>query len=481
MPLVRKIVLNIGWLSGAQFVDYLLRAVIGVLVARYLGVEQYGAFAPAMSLALMGAVFTDLGLRMTVLRTGSTDPADLRRVTGIAAAAKGILIALVYLLLLAFTAATGLGGLEFTLVAILGAGIFLGSYAELFTAILQARERMALWGAVTVGFRLILLCAVLTVVLNGGDVVAIGLAYAAANVLGALVALAMAGLTANRAAAANPAPGTPVSILLRRSLQFGAAAVLMALFLQADIVMLRLLLGEAAGRYQSGLYGVAFRLIALLYAVPIVVQSAVMPRLYGYASDPARLGRAYSVLFRWSLAVSAALSAVAAALAPILVVLLFGEEFGPAAPAFALLAAGLWLHQLNYVCGDTLYALDLQAWRAWSLAAVVALNIGLNLFMIPAFGAVGAALSTLIAELLLLLLLYAAAQRRVPLKSAATFTAPLVLSILAGICLWAVSLISPASIQLLLGAAAVLAVPALLLVFRYLRLSDIFQSGNPEE
>ncbi len=481
MPLLRKIVVNIGWLSGAQFVDYLLRAAIGVLVARYLGVEQYGAFAPAMSLALMGAVFADLGLRMTVLRTGSTDPSDLRRVTRIAATTKGFLIVVIYLLLLAFTATTGLSGVEFILVAILAAGIFLGSFAELFTAILQARERMASWGAVTVGFRLILLCAVLIVIFAGGDVVAVGLAYAAANVLGALVALAVVGLSAKQEAEAVSPSRTPALVLLRRSLQFGAAAVLMALFLQADIVMIRLLLGEVAGRYQSGLYGVAYRLIALLYAVPVVIQSAVIPRLYSYASDPSHIGRAYKILFRWSLAVSAALSAVSAALAPILVVLLFGEEFGPAAAAFALLAAGLWLHQLNYVCGDTLYALDLQAWRAWSLAAVVALNIGLNLFLIPAYGAVGAAVSTLIAELVLFLLLFAAVQRRLPLKTAAAFAAPVALGIVAGLAVWGTTIIAPTIVSLITGGAALAAVPALLLVFRYLRLSDIFQSGSPEE
>jgi O-antigen/teichoic acid export membrane protein len=473
MPLLRSIVVNIGWLSAAQFTDYLLRAVIGVLVARYLGVEQYGSFAPAMSLVLMGAVFTDLGLRMTILRTGSSDPGDLGRVTAVAAAGKGMLILLVYLAMLAFAALVGLSGTDLLLVAIVGAGVFIGGYAELFTAVLQARERMALWGAVTIGFRLVLLAAVIAVVFLGGDVVGVGWAYAGANVLAALLSLVVAAPALRASAERSPAERDKLTTLLRRAAGFGAAAVMMALFLQADIVMIRLLLGEEAGRYYSGLYGVAFRLLTLLYAFPVVVQSAVIPRLYRYAADQAMLSRAYGILVRWSLAVSAALAGVAAALAGPLIVLLFGDEFAPAGPAFAVLAASLWLHQLNYVCGDVLYALDRQARRAWSLSAVVAFNIALNFFMIPAYAAVGAAWSTLIAEFVLFLLLFLALQRRFKLKPFKTLAPPIALGAAAGLATWSLSGILNPYLLLAAGAVLAAAVPFILIVLHYLDPGEI--------
>jgi O-antigen/teichoic acid export membrane protein len=481
MPLLRSIVVNIGWLSAAQFADYLLRAVIGILVARHLGVEQYGAFAPAMSLALMGAVFTDIGMRMTILRSGSSGAGDLRRVTAIASAGKGLLIILVYLALLGFALAVGLNGLEFTLIAILGAGVFLGTYSELFTAVLQAREHMALWGAVTVGFRLILLAAVIAVILVGGDAVGIGLAYAAANVIAALISLAIAAPGLRHIEAQPTSERDSLAILVRRALGFGSAAVLMALFLQADIVMIRLLLGEEAGRYYSGLYGVALRLLTLLYALPVVVQSAVMPRLYRYASDHAMLSRAYSVLLRWSLGVSAVISGVSVALAPSLVTLLFGEEYAPAAASFAVLAASLWLHQLNYVCGDVLYALDRQAWRAWALGIVVALNIALNFVMIPVWAAVGAASTTLIAELVLFILLFIALQRRFKLKSVRILVPPLALGSAAGLMTWSLSGIVHPYLLMVVGAVLAAAVIVVLIVLRYLNPGDILiqDTGRP--
>ncbi len=472
MARLRSIVVNIGWLGGAQLLDYVLRAAVAVAVARHLGVGYYGSFAAALSLVLMAAVFADFGLRMTVLKTGASNPAVLPGVAALATGAKAVLLAALYVLLLALAAALGMSGMEFLLVGVLGAGIFLGSFMELFTAVLQARERMALMGSVTVGFRAVLLAAVLAAILFGGDIVGIAIAYAAASLLGALIAAAVA-LPHLRS---TPFSRPRVEPLLRQTLQFGAAGVLAALFLQADIVMLRVLHGPE----QTGLYAAAFRLVAMLYAVPIVVQAAVIPRLYRYASDPERLREAYRVLVRWSLAASAALAACAVALAPTLVATLFGEGFRAAWPAFAVLALNLCLHQLNYVGGDTLYALGRQGWRAAALAAAVALNIAVNFFAIPRFGAAGAAWTTVASELFLLLLLFASLQRRFHLAVLRTLVPPLAVGALAGLLLWAVRELLPLLAQLALGAVAAAAVPLILLLTRYLRPGEALAAEVPE-
>ena len=468
MPALRTVVVNIGWLGAAQAVDYLLRAAIGILVARYLGVEQYGAFAPSLSLALMGAVFVDLGLRITIVRRGSAMPPTLGNTLALAAGAKLVLVVAVYAGLLALAALFGPGGEELLLTAVLAGGVFLGSFMELLTATLQSRERMAAFGGLTVGFRIVLLLAVLAVVLTGGGVVAVAAGYAAANVLGALLAAAVAlplprDLKSEKADAGG---------FFREAFQFGVIGVLTAVFMQADIVMIRLL----HSRPESGLYAAAFRLVALLYAVPMVVQAAVVPRLYAYGKDRERLGAAYGVLFRWSMAVSAVISGVVAAVAPLVIELVFGREFAGAAPAFAVLALGLWLHQTYYVCADVLAALGRLAWRAGVMAAGVALNIGLNLFAIPAYGAIGAAWTTLVSELFVLALLLAALQRVLPIPLLRYSLPALAAGAVAGSALFFLGSYLPAIAVLLLAGAVAPAAMGVLLATGHLRLGDVVRA-----
>ena len=475
MAKLRSIVINIGWLSAAQFFDYLLRAVIGILVARHLGVQQFGSFAPSLSLVLMAAVFTDLGLRMTIVKSGSSQPNSLTGVFTVASGAKAVLLTFVYLALLLLAAVLNLGAQEFVLVAILGAGVLIGNFSELVLGVLQAKEKMALMSAVTVSFRLVLLASVLAVILSGGDVVAVTIGYSAAHIISAFIALIIVIPQLRR----TPMTSQPIKLLLGQSLQFGVVTVLMPVFMQADIVMLRLL--HADGQTMSGLYAVSYRLVALLYVVPNIIQSAVIPRLYRYAAEPDRLRVAYKILFRWSLVTSATLGAITLALAPTLISLLFGTEFLAAAPALAILALNLPLHQLSYVCGDTLYALKRQGRRAISLIICVVFNIGINILVIPIYGAVGAAWTTVISGSILLILLLAGVHKAFPLNIFREGFAPLAAAALAALVIWSLKDMLPIALQFVLAGLVALGVPVLLLLFRYIKLGDLIRPDNNED
>jgi O-antigen/teichoic acid export membrane protein len=169
------------------------------------------------------------------------------------------------------------------------------------------------------------------------------------------------------------------------------------------------------------------------------------------------------------------------ALAPTLVELFFGDQYLPAWPAFALLAASLWPHHLNYACGDVLYAEGKQGLRAAALALTVVLNIVLNFLIIPAYGSVGAAVSTLVSEIVLFSLLFASLQRRYPQPVVGIFPIPLVLGTALALVLWFARAGLPVFGQLALGALAALALPLCLLWSGYLRIDDMVDFGSKEQ
>jgi O-antigen/teichoic acid export membrane protein len=84
--------------------------------------------------------------------------------------------------------------------------------------------------------------------------------------------------------------------------------------------------------------------------------------------------------------------------------LVYGPEFGETARAFAWLAPVLAFLFVNFLQLGALTALGRQSRCAVATGACVAVNVGLNLWLIPLHGFVGAAAATLVTEAVLFLL-----------------------------------------------------------------------------
>jgi O-antigen/teichoic acid export membrane protein len=74
--------------------------------------------------------------------------------------------------------------------------------------------------------------------------------------------------------------------------------------------------------------------------------------------------------------------------------LLFGAAYAQAAPALAVLTAGLFFRALTGLDGDLIKAIDRPRVELWTAAVGVGVNVVVNLWAIPRFGIVGAAIGT---------------------------------------------------------------------------------------
>src|SRR5205085_2555306 len=81
---------------------------------------------------------------------------------------------------------------------------------------------------------------------------------------------------------------------------------------------------------------------------------------------------------------------------------LFGREYRPAATALAILALSIGVVFLHWVVSSLLIAAGRTRLYAGMQGGSAALNVALNLYLIPRFGISGAAVATLGAELALL-------------------------------------------------------------------------------
>jgi O-antigen/teichoic acid export membrane protein len=146
---------------------------------------------------------------------------------------------------------------------------------------------------------------------------------------------------------------------------------------------------------QNGIYGMAYRIIEMGTAPLASIQIAAQPRFFQLAKSgpyqPIQLGRR---LLRHALLVSAATAVCMFALAP-LIPLVTGKDFSQGVSALRWLCLIPVFRSVHGTTGGVLTAIGLQRSRTFTQIAVVILNFGLNLWLIPRFGWHGAAWASL--------------------------------------------------------------------------------------
>jgi O-antigen/teichoic acid export membrane protein len=185
-----------------------------------------------------------------------------------------------------------------------------------------------------------------------------------------------------------------LSHLVRDGVPLLVAALLITLYLRMDQIMIGWLIDEQA----LGMYAVAVRLAEPWPLLPVTVIGAALPVMVRLReSDPLRfeqrMRQIYAVvsLYGYVVGISATL------LAPLLVPLLLGPAFRDAIPSTIVLVwAGLFVG-LGSARSMYFTALRWTDLHTLTVALGALTNLLLNLWLIPLYGAFGAALASLIA------------------------------------------------------------------------------------
>ena len=194
--------------------------------------------------------------------------------------------------------------------------------------------------------------------------------------------------------------------LFRQHVGLGARAYLINFFgflvLRIDLVMVKYMLGAQA----AGYYSISETMAESMLTLPVVVGTILFPRLSGMAHKEEKLRLTTKAAF-----VTAALllpiTIIASVAARPLVQLAFGRSFLPAVTPFIWLMPGSFLLGVETVIVQYLNSLGYPKIIAYSWLLVTALNIGINLWAIPAYGIVGAAIVSTISYALVFVLVLA--------------------------------------------------------------------------
>jgi O-antigen/teichoic acid export membrane protein len=170
----------------------------------------------------------------------------------------------------------------------------------------------------------------------------------------------------------------------------GAGIVLSALYFRIDVFLVQLW----AGTESVALYNAVFRVIEGLRLFPAAALAVALPALCR--------ARDARPLLNVSLLLTAGASLVTVLTWPVadrIVVLLFGEPYVAAAPAFRILLLSFPLLSLNYALTHQLIGWDRQRAYAGICALALVANVLLNARLIPMLSIAGAAWATIGTEL----------------------------------------------------------------------------------
>ena len=157
----------------------------------------------------------------------------------------------------------------------------------------------------------------------------------------------------------------------------------------------QLLMTPLAGVAQLGLYAIAVNIGEVILVFNSAVRD-VMFSTQAQSPDQSRLGRASRISTLITLAFGGALAAAS----PWAIPILFGREFVDAIPVTLILIAAIVLGNPGSVAGAGLSARGRPSLRSISLAVAAVINVIAIFLLVPSFGALGAAVATLIGNVI---------------------------------------------------------------------------------
>lgn len=363
---------------------YAIGFIASVVIARVLGPTGRGEYVVAVTVASTAMAVGHLSVEQANLYLWS-ERGERSRLVG-AAIATGIAAGLAAVLFTGFVLAAGpwLDGTDPVLLVVALAAVPAGIAALYLNGLLVADGQLRAMNLAT-GVAAVGQTAVVLVLAALGEltVLAVVVVWAVVTILPLAVQIP--------ALARRPGIARPDRALVREAvgigLRYHPGMVAVFLVLRVDIFMLEGLSTTAA----VGIYSLAVTLTEATYLVTDpIAQAAVSAQVGEARGDAAYTAR----IARTNLVVSGLLMLALVAVAPIAVPLVFGEPFGPSVGPIVALALGTVAWSFQRPLG----VFAVQQHRPWLVTAVsataLAVNVGLNLVLIPRLVEVGAALAS---------------------------------------------------------------------------------------
>lgn len=396
---VGGLVANAGMMVAARYIVAALGWVGTLIIVRSLSVPQFGRFSFVFSLILLVAVFADLGigrLSLKGLLDGGGDPTAFAGTLVVLRAAMGTLT---YAAAVVFVVVAGYPAEVVRAMLVAGLALLIATPSRAVEAVFQAHFRLGPVAAANVAGQLAQLALTAAVAVGGGSVVR----FAVPAVAGEVVILGWKLALVRRIQAIRlNVDWSAWKRLLAETAPLAAGSIMATLYYRVDSVMLSKL-----DTFSSvGIYNVAYKFVDLVHYLPKALMVPVLAILVrSWPDDVPCFAETFRRAFLILVLAGTLVAVEFVVFAEPLITLLYGTRYADAVGAGRVVVVAECIGGFGMLAFTVLVAMGRNRLYAWAALAGLALNVGLNLILIPRASYFGAALATLLTEVLVVAML----------------------------------------------------------------------------
>jgi len=339
------------------------------------------------------SVFANFGLTTITTREVARDTSKARKYAANVIPIQLLFALLTVGLIVVFVNALGYSQQTIYVVYILSIGLIFSTFSSVILAIFQAFEQLEFQSAVWVITSVVQICGAVIAIELHLNVMAFALVSLLAS--GVVVAYVYAICVRRFFMPHLEADFTFWKDTLTEAWPMAAMAIGVIVYFRIDVVMLSVIKGTTA----VGFYSVAYTLSEASTVVPSIVVLSLLPILSHLHQDShASFRDICAQSMRYMLYLALPMAFFVTLWAKPIVSLLFGSAFGPSVAALQILIWAAALMYLTIVGGTAFVAANLQRLNMGITFIMIALNVSLNVFLIPKYSYFGASFATVATE-----------------------------------------------------------------------------------
>lgn len=396
MSTANSVVKNFGLLAVAQIISMISGIFLVIFIARYLGDVEYGKMSFALSFTSILVIFADCGLNVMSIREISKNKTQIEKYVYNTLYIKIVLALFTFICIYFIICLLDYPKSTVIIVLLFGISTILNTFSQYFRSIFKSFEKMKYEAILNVIYSLIRVVFSIIMLYFGFGLTSIAYVYIITELINILASFSVV---------INKFVSTTSNLdlvfckyLLKEAIPFSMTIFVGMIYLKIDTVMLSVIKGDAV----VGWYNAACTLIyALLFIPDIYVQSIFPLMSKSYASSENILKLTVEKSSKYLFIISLALTLIIFVLADNIIITIYGNQFSNSVIVLKILSMYLPLRFINNITGYTLASINKEPYHALGGLVGAIVNIILNLFLIPKYSFVGAAVATIITDVAL--------------------------------------------------------------------------------
>ncbi len=465
----RSVAQNTAFMTFASIGQKIVAFVYFTLIANKIGAEGTGQYFLALSFTTIFVVFVDLGFTNVFVREAAKRGKKLQDYLQTLLATKIALGVLSYIAMVVVMHILGYEPALRHMIYLSGVTMLFDSLHLTLYGALRAMGDLRYESASVVASQLASLVLGGTFLFLGLPIIYLILAFTIPSILNAGFAAWV--LRAKHHLLLRPSFDRETFLFLGKiAIPFALAAVFARVYSYFDSIILKQFLGNES----VGLYSVPYKITYAFQFVPLAVVAAFYPRFSEYgAKSSQQLSKLFEQALKYLWLVAFPIAAGIGTLAYDILVTIYDPAYLPAVPVLQVLLLGLIFSYVSFPIGALLNACGKQVSQTVIVFVTLVVNAGLNIYLIPRIGVVGAAYAALVGNIVLTIAGYMVGSSITKIRHLHLFGFVLKLLVSSAVMVLSVSLVNQSLHFTLAIAVGAVVYPVMILLTRAVTVGDI--------